>query len=445
MANKDYQAYALHSFHKMPQFNYLTEEQKFNIKVVGSVLPFKVNNYVLDELIDWSDVEKDPVFQLTFPQRGMLSDEHFNTVADLVRAGKNKREMKSTIDKIRLDLNPHPAGQQSDNVPEINDTKLTGVQHKYRETMLFFPRRGQTCHAYCTFCFRWPQFVGMDDLKFAMNETNLIIDYLKANPHITDILITGGDPMIMAPEVFAAYLDALLEADIPNLQNIRIGSKSLTFWPYKYTTDKGASKFLKLFEKVAKAGKHLTFMAHFNNPVEISTPAVREAIKNIRSTGAQIRTQAPIMRYINDDADAWARMWKEQVKLGCIPYYMFIARDTGAQDYFAVSLERCHEIYRKAYQQVSGIARTVRGPSMSAAPGKVQVVGTQEVYGEKVFVLNFLQGRNPDWVGRPFFAKFDPNAVWLDDLKPAFGEKKFFFEEENKLEEDVLNAELNFG
>ena len=45
---------------------------------------------------------------------------------------------------------------------------------------------------------------------------------------------------------------------------------------------------------------------------------------------------------------------------------------------------------------------------MSASPGKVQVLGTQEIHGEKVFVLNFLQGRNPDWVGRPFFAKYDP-------------------------------------
>lgn len=444
MDQKEYQAYALHSFHKMPQYNYLTEEQKFNIRVVGNVLPFKVNNYVLDELIDWSDVENDPMFQLTFPQKGMLSKPHFNKVASMVEAGMDKYAMRDEINKIRQELNPHPAGQQSSNVPEIDGVKLTGVQHKYRETMLFFPRKGQTCHAYCTFCFRWPQFVGMDDLKFAMNETSLIIKYIKANPHITDILITGGDPMIMAPEVFATYLNALLDADLPNLQNIRIGSKSLTFWPYKYTTDKGADKFLKLFEKATKAGKHLTFMAHFNNPVEISTSTVKKAIQNIRNTGAQIRTQAPIMKYINDDADAWATMWKEQVKLGCVPYYMFIARDTGAQDYFAVNLERCWQIYREAYQKVSGIARTVRGPSMSASPGKVQVLGTQEIHGEKVFVLNFLQGRNPDWVGRPFFAKYDPHAIWLDELEPAFGEEKFFFEKAKKSQK-ISSTELSYN
>jgi hypothetical protein len=66
---------------------------------------------------------------------------------------------------------------------------------------------------------------------------------------------------------------------------------------------------------------------------------------------------------------------------------------------------------------------------MSAFPGKVLVDGITEVAGQKVFVLQFLQARNPDWVRRPFFAEYDPQACWLGDLKPAFGER-FFFEEE---------------
>jgi hypothetical protein len=61
----------------------------------------------------------------------------------------------------------------------------------------------------------------------------------------------------------------------------------------------------------------------------------------------------------------------------------------------------------------------------------VLVLGTQEVHGEKVFVLSFLRGRKREWVGRPFFARFDPGASWLDELKPAFGEERFFFEDES--------------
>ena len=85
------------------------------------------------------------------------------------------------------------------------------------------------------------------------------------------------------------------------------------------------------------------------------------------------------------------------------------------------------EIFSNAYRQVSGLCRSVRGPSMSAFPGKARIVGIEQVADQKVFVLELLQARDPSWVGRPFFANFDPRATWLNDLEPAFGET-FFFE-----------------
>jgi L-lysine 2,3-aminomutase len=174
----------------------------------------------------------------------------------------------------------------------------------------------------------------------------------------------------------------------------------------------------------------LALMAHFNHPRELEPEAVHQAIRNIRDTGAVIRTQSPLLRHINDDPAVWAEMWDRQVDLGCVPYYMFIARNTGAQQYFAVPLVAAWRIFREAYQQVSGLCRTVRGPSMSANPGKIQILGATEVMGQQVFELRFLQGRDPDWIHRPFFAEFDEKANWLDELKPAFGEERFFFEEE---------------
>ena len=132
-------------------------------------------------------------------------------------------------------------------------------------------------------------------------------------------------------------------------------------------------------------------------------------------------------------------MWREQVRLGLIPYYMFVERDTGARRYFEVPLARALQVYQQAYQSVSGLARTVRGPSMSASPGKIQVQGVTEINNEKVFLLRFLQGRNENWTQQPFFARFDENATWLDDLKPAFGQKQFFYEEEYR---QILNERL---
>ena len=425
-----YQAYARHNLEKIPKYGKLSQEQIHAIKIVSEVLPFKTNNYVVNELIDWDNYQTDPMYILNFPQREMLRPNQFRTLSSMVENHTSKADLAKYIEELRLNLNPHPAGQLEHNVPSLQGKLLTGIQHKYRETMLFFPTQGQTCHAYCTFCFRWPQFTGLNELKFSMKQTNLVVSYLKENPSITDILITGGDPMVMKTEILERYIQGILDADLPQLKTIRIGTKALSFWPYRFLTDPDSADLLNLLRKVNDRGIHLALMAHVNHPRELETDAVKEAVTRIRETGTNIRTQSPLLRHINDDPAAWADMWKKQVNLGIVPYYMFVARDTGAQSYFGVSLEQAHHIFNTAYQQVSGIARTVRGPSMSAGPGKVRIAGITEVKGEKVFVLEFLQGRNPGWVGKPFFAAFDAGAQWLDDLQPAFGEKEFFYEQE---------------
>jgi len=425
-----YHAFARHNLDKLPTYGRLSQEQIRSIKIVSEVFPFKTNNYVVNELIDWDNYQTDPMYILNFPQREMLRPGQFKSLSDMVEGNASKADLAEYIQELRLNLNPHPAGQMEHNVPSLQGKVLTGIQHKYRETMLFFPTQGQTCHAYCTFCFRWPQFTGVNELKFAMKQASLMISYLKQNPSITDILITGGDPMVMKASILERYIQAILNADLPQLQTIRIGTKSLSFWPYRYLTDPDSGELLDIFRRVSERGIHLALMAHINHPVELGTDAAKEAITRIRNTGANIRSQSPLLRNINDDPATWSDMWKKQVKLGIVPYYMFVARDTGAHKYFGVSLERAHHIFNSAYQQTSGICRTVRGPSMSAGPGKVRIAGIAELKGEKVFVLEFLQGRNPEWVGKPFFAAFDADAQWLDDLQPAFGEKEFFYEQE---------------
>ncbi len=427
-----YQVYARHNFHKIPYYERLSVDQIRSIRMVSEVLPFKTNNYVINELIDWDHYQDDPLFILNFPQEKMLKPSQFEALSKMVEENESKADIARYVNEIRLNLNPHPAGQLEHNVPTLDGEKLSGIQHKYRETMLFFPTQGQTCHAYCTFCFRWPQFTGLSELKFAMKQPNLMVRYLQQHPEITDILFTGGDPMVMKADVLERYVHALLDADLPHLKTIRIGTKSLSFWPYRYLSDPDSGSILELFRKVTDRGIHLAIMAHFNHHRELETEAVDKAAEAIRQTGAQIRTQSPLLRHINDDPDVWARMWRKQVDMGMIPYYMFVARDTGAQSYFGVSLDEAHHLFSQAYQKVSGVCRTVRGPSMSAGPGKVRIAGVSEIRGEKVYVLEFLQGRNPDWVGKPFFARYDKSALWLDDLVPAFGEKEFFFEQEYK-------------
>ena len=424
-----FKAYNLKNFKKIPQISKLTDEQIFNIEIVGQVLPFRTNNYVTDELINWEDIPNDPFFVLNFPQKEMLKPPHFEAIASLFKRGASQEEIKKVVDSIRLELHPHPAGQLKDNRPRLNGEVLKGMQHKYKETALFFPAQGQTCHAYCTFCFRWAQFIGMDDLKIAMKEADQMVAYLRQHPEITDILFTGGDPMIMKTAVFQTYIDAILEGDIPHLQNIRIGTKSLSYWPYRFLNDNDSDDLLALFEKINSSGRRTALMAHFSHPRELSTRAAQQAVKMIQETGTVIRAQSPVLNHINADPDIWAALWKEEVRQGIVPYYFFVARNTGAQHYFSISLENAWNIFRQAYNRVSGLSRTVRGPVMSCYPGKVQVMGVTEVKGEKVFVLRAIQHRTEEHVDIPFFAAYDKNAIWFNELKPAFGEEKFFFQE----------------
>ncbi len=426
-----FKVYTQRDLDRIPPLKALSAELLFEMKVVSSVMPFRVNEYVVNELIDWSNIPQDPMFQLTFPQKGMLTETSYERMAELHRSGSDKSEIKALADELRAELNPHPAGQMELNIPlDEQGRQLEGIQHKYRETVLFFPSQGQTCHAYCTFCFRWAQFVGDKTLRMASTETDVLHGYLREHTEVTDLLITGGDPMVMKTKRLIGYLEPLLEPEYDHIQTIRIGTKALTFWPYRFVSDDDAGELMALFGKLIKAGKHLAIMAHYNHWKELDTAIAREAIQRLRDIGAEIRSQGPLLAHINDSADTWVRLWNSQIKLGVIPYYMFVERDTGARHYFEVPLAKAWEVYRQAMQRVSGLGRTARGPSMSAGPGKVEIQGVTEVAGEKVFVLRFIQARNPDWVQRPFFARYDEEATWLDGLRPAFGEEKFFFEEE---------------
>jgi len=401
----------------------LGDADRLAIRAVATVLPFRTNSYVVEDLIDWHAAPDDPIYRLVFPQPDMLPSDDVDRITGLLSEDAPEWRIRAAAHEIRMRLNPHPAGQLVLNAPSLDGRPLPGLQHKYPETVLFFPKQGQTCHAYCSYCFRWAQFVDEPELKMATDHIDTLVAYLRRNPQVTSVLITGGDPMVMSAAVLRRYIEPLLDPSLDSLESIRIGSKSLAYWPQRYVTDPDADDTLRLFGDVAAAGRTLALMAHYSHPRELETAVAAEAIRRIRDTGALIRTQAPLIRSINDNAATWRSMWRTQVRLGMVPYYMFVERDTGPRDYFAVPLARAYEIFRDAYANVSGLCRSVRGPSMSATPGKVCVDGIADVAGTQVFVLRMLQARDPALVCRPFFAHYNPKATWLTDLEPAFADR----------------------
>ncbi|NHZ37676.1 KamA family radical SAM protein [Massilia rubra] len=426
-----FKPYTRQSIAQARQWQFMSPELQEAVQVVARVLPFRTNEYVMDQLIDWSNIPDDPIYRLVFPHRDMLQPQEYARLRELVLFKKDEAAINRLVHAIRMRMNPHPAGQMTHNVPRVNDAPLRGLQHKYKETVLFFPSAGQTCHAYCTFCFRWPQFVGMDDMKFDARETSELVAYLASQPQVTDVLITGGDPMVMNTRSLAVFLESLLVPELAHIQNIRIGTKAVAYWPQRFVSDRDADDLMRLFEKVVAAGKNLAIMGHYSHAVELRNETAQKAVKRIVSTGATLRMQGPLIRHINDNPASWAELWTTGVRLGAIPYYMFVERDTGPSEYFALPLARAHDIFQAAFQMVSGLSRTVRGPSMSAFPGKIVIDGVVTINGEKLFALQFLQARNPDWVRKPFFAKYDDKATWMDHLVPAFGKSKFFFESED--------------
>jgi len=410
-----YRAYGPRNLDRIAARYGLSDSVRATVERFSLVLPFRVNDYVLSELIDWSDIPADPVFQLVFPQPGMLPATHEAALEKVARCEASDRTRIDTVRRIRARLNPHPGGQQELNVPLTDGARLPGVQHKYRETVLYFPAQGQSCHAYCTYCFRWAQFVDDAELRFAARTTDRLVSYLRHHPEVSDVLVTGGDPLMMSAELLRRHLSPLL--DVETVRTIRIGTKAVAYWPARFVTDRDSDDVLRFFEQVTDTGRTLAVMAHFSHGRELTTDLARRALARIRSTGAVVYCQAPLVAHVNDNVAAWTQLWQAESAAGAVPYYMFVARDTGPHRYFEVPLSRAVHLFQQAYQRLPGLARTVRGPVMSAAAGKIVLDGELHLPHGRFFQCRLVQARDPALVGRPFLVRHSESAAWIDGLR----------------------------
>ena len=383
-------------------------------EVVSLVLPFRVSEHVVSELIDWSDPASDPLYRLTFPRRGMLAPEAFAEIEAALERGASRQEVEAVARAVRAELNPDPAGQHELNVPRLRGEPLAGTQHKYPDTLLYFPAEGQTCHAYCSYCFRWPQFT-TGERRFATRDAERVASYVREHPEIKDVLLTGGDPLVMRASVLRRHLEPFLAHDLDGL-TLRIGTKALSYHPSRFLGDRDADELLALIAELADR-RGLSVMAHYSHPRELEPEIATRALHRVLETGATVRCQAPLLRGVNDDPGTWSELWAREVRAGAIPYYMFVERDTGARRYFEVPLLRALAIYRDAIARSSGLAATARGPVMSATPGKVLVDGVIETATGPAFVLKLLRARDPRAAGTVELAELDPEATWLSDLR----------------------------
>lgn len=399
------------------QIKHISRELIDGILLAAEVLPFRVTNYVIENTINWNNIPDDPVFQMTFPLPAMLKKSDFDLLAGLSKYKDNR--FRQAVYEIRKRMNPNPS-EQANNRPLLNDNLATGIQHKYPQTVLFFPAHGQICHSYCSFCFRWSQFVQphYDDIVFfSAKSSEQLTDYLRQKKMVTDVLITGGDPMVMNTQHLENYINPLLLPEFEHIQTIRIGTKALSYWPRRFLTDPDSDDLFRLIDKVTKAGKHFTLMVHINHLQEIETPTAIEAINRLRNAGVIMRHQSPILRHINDSSMSWQQLLNQLIRLGIIPYYMFIERDTGPYDYFSIPLKKALDVYQGVMKNVSGLSKTMRGPIMSAAIGKIELRDIVTISEQDYFLLHYLQARDRNLVNKHFLAKYKSHAKWITDLE----------------------------
>lgn len=356
----------IRSLNKVPQ---IPADVRAMLERVSDRYVFRANDYYLG-LIDWDD-PRDPIRQLIIPR-----EEELNDWGEL------------------------------DASNELSVTVAPGVQHKYRDTALLLCN--EVCGAYCRYCFRKRLF--MNDNDEVVNDVSEGLRYVADHPEINNVLLTGGDPLLMSTRRLVKIFEALQA--IPHVRIIRIGSKLPAFDPCRILGDRDLQKALRKF---STPEKRIYLMAHFDHPRELTNLAI-EGIQAFLENGVVCVNQCPLIRGINDDADVLARLYDRLSRVGCPPYYLFQGRPTAGNEPYEVPIVEGWKIFTRAISKGSGLARRARF-AMSHETGKVEIVGVDDDH----IYLRYHRAKNPADIGRFFTCYRDDRAYWLDHLEPVEG------------------------
>ncbi|TLX74600.1 hypothetical protein E9993_11810 [Labilibacter sediminis] len=415
------------------------------------VYRFLATKFVLNS-INWSNYKQDSLFQIVFPQPGMMNKE----TIDEYKKAKNEKEQQDFIaDYIRKNTNPYDSKQQL-NKPWFENEDgdlviLEGSQHKYPQCQLIFDKTTQSCFSFCTYCFRHAQVRGDEDM-FNQVDIDPVHEYLRSHKEVTDILLTGGDGGRMPYERLKAYVMPLVDdPELKHIKSLRIGSRALTYEPDMFLKA-DYNKNLELIKTLVDNGIQVIWMSHFSTPGEVLNPVTIAAIRRLRLYGAVVKSQSPIMNHIsmftdkegNIDLDRSAKNW---IDLGNIFamlsvgfHSMYCARPTGEHHYFTVPLAEINKVFSKIYRSLPSVNRPSRYISMTSSAGKISILGTLTIKGEKVFALKFNESRNMEWMDHVFLAHYNEKENNIDNLIPFEGEKHFYEDELEKIENDKQKA-----
>ncbi|MCB9358228.1 MAG: KamA family radical SAM protein [Calditrichaeota bacterium] len=348
---------------RLKQVAELSHEERDELQAVTDKFVFRSNDYY-QELINWEDPD-DPIRQLIMP---------------------NLRELD---DWGKLDA----SGEES-------FTKVPGLEHKYPSTALLLC--SDVCAGYCRYCFRKRLF--MTENEEVVKDVRPGVEYIRQHPEITNVLLTGGDPLILATVRLEEIFEQLYA--IPHVRIVRIGSKLPAFNPYRILKD---SKLTDLLGRYRTMGRQVYIMAHFDHPRELTEVAV-EGLRAMLDAGAKVVNQNPIIRGVNDSVDTLRELWDRLSYNGIPPYYIFQCRPTLGNAPYTTPIEHNLALVEAARQKSSGLAKRVRFV-MSHATGKIEVVAMTE----KLIIFRYHSAAHPGDEGRVMIFERNPEAAWLED------------------------------
>ena len=403
------------------------------------VYRFLATRYLLNR-IDWQHFEDDSYFHLVFPQPGMFPA----ALVDAYAAAGSREARAAVAASYLRQTNPHD-GHQLLNKPWFRDDEgelevVHGSQHKYPQVQLLFDQSTQHCFAFCTYCFRHAQVRGDDDM-FLQRDIDQVHRYLCAHPEVTDILITGGDAGYLQPERFERYIEPLLsDPALFHVKTVRLGSRVLSYEPERVLSP-AYDRTLSLFDRLYDHGIQVAFMAHFSTPREVMHPLPIAAIRRLQAHHAVVRSQSPMIKHVSMfagpdgciDVERSARNWIDLAdilsSLSVGFHSIYVPRPTGQWQYFTAPLAEISPVYDQIYRSLPSLDRPGRHISMTTSAGKISILGTAIVRGEKVFALKFSEGRDMAWLDRVFLARYDRTTNNVALLQP-YDTDRFFFEDD---------------
>ncbi|MDO8836214.1 MAG: hypothetical protein Q7V01_11495 [Vicinamibacterales bacterium] len=414
------------------------------------VYRFLATRHVLNS-INWRAFAQDSLFQLTFPQPGMMPAD----VVAAYTAAATPADRHRIVGEYFERTNPHDGNQRLNRPRFLNEDGtyevLAGSQHKYPQCQLVFDRTTQHCFAFCTYCFRHAQVRGDKDM-FLQEDVPQIHRYLRQHTEVTDLLITGGDAGFMSADRFAEYARPIIgDPSLLHIRTIRFASRALSYHPELILSPR-YDRMLDLFRTVVDHGVQLSWMAHFSTPRELLNPSTIAAIRRLQRCGVVVRSQSPMMQHISlfrgadgtVDVDRSAQNWIDlgnllaALRVGF--HSMYCARPTGEHHYFTAPLADVNTVASKVYRSLPSINRPSRYVSMTTSAGKISILGTAIVNGQKTFALKFTQARNMAWLDRVFLAKYDERQNNVDLLEPFDTDQFFFRDELASIERELASA-----